>query len=99
MPYFIETFDKENHAHVRQQHRAEHLVFLEENKDKLLACGAKLNEDGSDAGGGVYIVDVDSREEAEAFIKADPFYKDADLFREIKITKWRKAYLDGKSFL
>ena len=50
MPYLIETFDKPNHQHVRQAHRPAHLLFLEENKAKLLACGAKLNDDGSDAG-------------------------------------------------
>ena len=49
----------------------------------LGACGliylAKLNDDGSDGGGGVYIVDVETREAAQAFIEADPFYT-AELF-------------------
>lgn len=99
MPYLIETFDKPNHQHIRQAHRPAHLDFLEENKAKLLACGAKLNDDGSDAGGGLYIVDVETRAEADAFIKADPFYKDGDLFEKIIITRWRKAYLDGTCFI
>ena len=61
MPYVIETFDKPDHRHVRASVRPEHLAFLEARKDKLLACGAKLNDDGSDAGGGLYIVDVEDR--------------------------------------
>ena len=94
MPYFIETFDKPDHQHVRQPNRPAHLDFLAANKALLLACGAKLNDDGTDGGGGVYIVDVDSREAAQAFIERDPFHT-ADLFAQVKIVRWRKAYLDG----
>ncbi|WP_370246235.1 YciI family protein [Candidimonas sp. SYP-B2681] len=69
------------------------------NKKLLLACGAKLNDDGTDAGGGVYLVDVDTREEAQALIDADPFHKDGDLFERVTITRWRKAYLDGQCYI
>ncbi|MEN5161932.1 YciI family protein [Achromobacter spanius] len=94
MPYIIETFDKPNHQEVRQQHRAKHLEYLEANKQLLLACGAKLQDDGKDAGGGLYIVDVDTRDAAQQFIDADPFAQ-ADLFERVTITRWRKAYVDG----
>ncbi|WP_137927440.1 YciI family protein [Cupriavidus sp. 2SB] len=94
MPYMIETFDKPDHQHVRQANRPTHLDFLEENKALLLACGAKLSDDGGDGGGGLYIVDVDTREAAQAFIEADPFFK-VGLFRDVNIVRWRKAYLDG----
>jgi uncharacterized protein YciI len=94
MPYIIETFDKPNHQEMRQQHRAKHLEYLDANKALLLACGAKLQDDGKDAGGGLYIVDVDTREAAQQFIDADPFAQ-ADLFDRVTITRWRKAYVDG----
>lgn len=98
MPYIIETWDRDNHMHIRKEHRPAHLVFLEENKHLLLACGAKLNDDGSDQGGGIYIVNVETREEAARLITQDPFSK-ADLFQKVVITRWRKAYFDGKSYL
>jgi uncharacterized protein YciI len=98
MPFIIETWDKPDHQQVRKQARNEHLEYLEANAAKLLACGAKLHDDGSDAGGGFYVVDVESREEAEKFIAADPFTR-VDLFREVRITRWRKAYVAGKCFL
>ncbi|KWR91076.1 YciI family protein [Cupriavidus sp. IDO] len=94
MPYLIETTDKPGQQHVRQASRPRHLAFLEASKALLLACGAKLNDDGTDAGGGIYIVDVDTREEAQRFIAADPF-AEAGLFAEVRIVRWRKAYLDG----
>lgn len=98
MPYIIETFDKPDHQAVRQQHRAAHLEFLDANKHLLLACGAKLQDDGTDAGGGLYVVDLDTRAEAEAFIAADPFSQ-ANLFDRVTITRWRKAYVNGQCLL
>ncbi len=98
MPYIIETFDKPHHQAVRQQHRPAHLDFLAQNAQLLLACGAKLQDDGSDMGGGLYVVDLDTREAAQAFIAADPFYQ-ADLFAEVRLTRWRKAYVAGECCL
>ncbi|HTR10056.1 MAG TPA: YciI family protein [Paraburkholderia sp.] len=98
MPFLIETFDKPNHADVRVRERDVHLAFLARNKALLLACGAKLNDDGSNAGGGIYIVDVETREEAERFIAQDPFTL-IGLFESVKIIRWRKAYVDGTCYL
>ena len=98
MPYVIETWDKPDSLDLRKSTRDAHLAYLDAQVSRLLACGAKLKDDGSDAGGGLYIVDVESRAEAEAFIQADPFAQ-AGLFDRISITRWRKAYLDGRSHL
>ena len=98
MPYIIETFDKPEHQAVRQTHRPAHLDFLARNAELLLACGAKLQDDGSDMGGGLYVVDLDTREAAQAFIESDPFYQ-AELFAQVRITRWRKAYVAGQCCL
>jgi uncharacterized protein YciI len=94
MAFFIETFDKPGTAELRLQERDRHLAFLARYRALLLACGAKLNDDGSNAGGGVYVVDVDTRAEAERFIAEDP-YALAGLFERVHITRWRKAYVAG----
>ncbi len=98
MPFHIETFDKPGHAQMRQDLRAEHLAYLNEHVGLLLACGGKLDDAGASAGGGVYIVDVEERAAAQAFIEADPYHRHG-LFGEVRITRWRKAFLGGKSFL
>ena len=98
MPFIIETFDKPGHQAVRQAHRAAHLAFLDAHKHLLLACGAKLNDDGSDQGGGLYVVDLDTREAAQAFIESDPFFA-AGLFGTVNLTRWRKAYVGGTCLL
>ena len=97
MPYLIDTYDKPGAGAVRLANRDAHLAFLAQEAKLLLACGAKLSEDGV-ATGGFYIVDLETREAAEAFIAADPFSK-VDLFSEVRITRWRKAYLNGECFL
>jgi len=98
VPFIIETFDKTGHQHVRQATRAAHLEFLDQHKALLLACGAKLADDGTDLGGGLYVVALDSREEAQRFIESDPFHT-AGLFARVTLTRWRKAYVGGQCFL
>src|SRR5690606_8509391 len=98
MPYFIDTYDREHTQALRQALRDDHLDYLEANKALLLACGAKLDDEGIVGSGSLYIVDVETREEAEHFINGDPFAK-GGLFERIVITRWRKAYLNGESYL
>jgi len=94
----IETFDKPNTGELRQELRPAHLDYLEDNKKLLLACGAKLEDDGVTGTGSFYIVDVETREEAQSFIDGDPFTA-GGLFDRIVINRWRKAYLNGESYL
>jgi uncharacterized protein YciI len=98
VPYLIETFDRPGAGALRLAVRDEHLAYLDSRMKLLLACGAKLDDDWEAASGGIYLLDVATRTEAEAFIAADPFSK-AGLFREVTICRWRKAYLDGRKML
>lgn len=98
MPYVIETWDKPGSQAIRAKRRPAHLAFLAEHARKLLACGAKLHDDGSDLGGGVYVLDTEDRAEAEAFIAADPFTK-SGLFERISIVRQRRAYIAGVCLL
>jgi uncharacterized protein YciI len=89
MPFHIDASDKPGVRDLRASVRPDHLAFLAENTSKLLAAGGKLDDDGN-AFGSVYIVDVEDRAAAEAFIKSDPYSK-AGVFGEIVVTRWRKA--------
>ena len=95
MPYAIITRDKPNHLHLRNEVRAEHLEYLDKNKDRLLAAGAQVDDDGQGGYGGIIIVDTEERAEAEAFIQNDPFTK-AGLFSGIEVVRWRKAFFDRR---
>lgn len=98
MPYMIETFDKPDHHGLRLEERDAHLAYLEAHKERLLACGAKLSDDSATASGGLYLLDCETREAAQAFIDDDPFSQ-AGLFERVVICRWRKAYLDGVGYL
>ncbi len=98
MPYAIQTRDKPGHGHVRAEVRDEHLAYLEAHKDKLLAAGALIDDDGSGGHGGILIVDTDDRAAAEAFIAGDPF-TEAGLFESVSVTRWRKAFFNFENLL
>jgi uncharacterized protein YciI len=93
MPYAIQTVDKPGSAELRATARPSHLEYLTRNKDKLLAAGALINDDGSGGHGGILIVDTEQRADAERFIAEDPFTK-AGLFQTVTITRWRKAFFN-----
>lgn len=92
MPYLIDATDRVGTADLRQATRASHLRFVNANVHRLLAAGAKLDEDGTSRGS-FYILDTESRAEAERFIAADP-YSIEGVFSETSITKWRKGFFN-----
>ena len=98
MPYAIITRDKPNSLHLRNEVRKPHLEFLDRNKNKLLAAGAQVDDNGEGGYGGVIIVDTEDRAEAEAFIQDDPFTK-AGLFSSIEVVRWRKAFFNKQRLI
>ncbi len=98
MPYAILTRDKPDRGHLRLETRAEHVAWLDAQKDILLAAGGLIDDDGAGGHGGVLIIDVDDRAAAEAFIAEDPFTK-AGLFESVTVTRWRKAFFNFENLL
>ena len=98
MPYAIITQDKPNHAEVRVKTRPEHLEYLKKHQHLLIAAGGLLKDDGSPGEGGILIVDTDDRAVAERFVAEDPFTK-VGLFQSVQVTRWRKAFFDGKALV
>jgi uncharacterized protein YciI len=98
MAYAIQTKDKPDHFHLRLEVREAHLAYLEAHKDKLLAAGGLIDDDGTGGHGGILLVDTDERAEAEAFVAGDPFTK-AGLFESVTVTRWRKAYFNFECLL
>jgi len=93
VPYAIITHDKPGGAEIRKEHGAAHRRYLDDNKSKLIAAGAMLQDDATRPHGSIFIIDTDDRADAEAFLKGDPFSK-AGLFADAEITFWRKAFFD-----
>lgn len=98
MPFMIVADDLPGMADKRAKVRPEHIAYLEANLDKLIAAGARLSDDGRTAIGSLYVIDTDSREEAEQFIRNDPYIREG-VFAGFTATRWRKGVFDGKSFI
>ena len=98
MPYAIQTTDKPGTAELRQSERPAHLEYLTANQHLLLAAGALIEDDGTGGKGGILLVDTDDRAVAEQFIANDPFTK-AGLFEKVTVTRWRKAFFDGRKLV
>lgn len=95
MTFAIITKDAEGSATTRAAHQDAHKLYLDHNRAHLVAAGAMLQDDGATAHGGILLVEFETRKEVETFVREDPFW-DAGVFGNITITRWRKAFVNGK---
>ncbi|CAN5413119.1 hypothetical protein BH10PSE18_BH10PSE18_00910 [soil metagenome] len=93
MFYIVLTEDKPGCQALRDQHRAAHYAYLVAHEHLLLASGGLQTEDGDGFIGGLIVLKVDSRAEAEQFAAQDPFTK-AGLFAFVRIERWKRAFFD-----
>lgn len=93
MPYLVETTNDPVQSALREQTRPAHLDYLETMMHLLLAAGATLSEDGKTPTGSFYILDVEERVAAEAFMAAEP-YSMAGILTSVRYARWRKAIFD-----
>jgi uncharacterized protein YciI len=98
MPYMVVADDKPGTADLRARVRPAHVAYLETHLAKLIGAGAKLDDDGVTAIGSLYLIDTEDRAEAERFVAEDPFMVQG-VFSGFVATRWRKAVLDGRSFI
>jgi uncharacterized protein YciI len=90
MLWAISCVDNPNSAPIRDRHMDPHRAYLQSQKGILVLAGATLTDDGSQATGSLFVVNVGSRAEAKAFSDGDPFTK-AGVFASIHITRMRKG--------
>ena len=90
MLYIIYQEDVENSAPLREIHKPAHFEYLDQWKDKLVLGGAMMPDDGKGRIGSVLILNVESREEAEAFSANEPL-RMGGVFKSVKITRMRRG--------
>ena len=90
MLWAISCTDKPNTAAIRDEHLQPHRDYLKSQKGILVLAGATQNDDGTQAIGSLFVVNVNSRAEARTFSDGDPFTK-AGVFASITITRMRKG--------
>ena len=75
---------------IRTEHKDAHLAYLDKFKGVILLGGAMLDEDGETRLGSTLILNVKTKEEAEAFSADEPFRR-AGLYARVWITRMRRA--------
>ena len=97
MPWVILSEDHPDKRHLRQDEAlmAKHVDYEHSIRDKILAAGSTRSDDGETPTGGLLILDVETRAEAESLFDADPFTQ-AGLRENVVMTRWFKAFWDGE---
>jgi uncharacterized protein YciI len=90
MLWAISCTDKANTAAIREKFLQPHRDYLQSQKGILVLAGATQTDDGKEAIGSLFVVNVGSRAEAKAFSEGDPFTR-AGVFAAITITRMRKG--------
>ena len=90
MLWAIACVDKPNSADARASVLQTHREYLQSKKNILVVAGPTQTDDGNQAIGSLFVLNVNSRAEAKAFSDGDPFTK-AGVFASITITRMRKG--------
>ena len=97
MPWIIMSDDRPELRHLRDDAELmkAHTDWEESIIGKIVAAGSTRSEDGEVPTGGLLILDVQTRDEAEAIFEQDPFVR-AGLRCNVAYRRWFKAILDGR---
>jgi uncharacterized protein YciI len=90
MLWAISCVDNPNTAAIREKVLQPHRDYLQSQKGILVLAGATQNDDGTQAIGSLFIVNVGSRARARAFSDGDPFTQNG-VFKSVTITRMRKG--------
>ena len=90
MLWTISCTDKPDTAAIREKHLQPHRDYLQSKKSILVLAGATQSDDGAQAIGSLFVLNVGSRAEAKAFSDGDPFTQNG-VFADITITRMRKG--------
>lgn len=81
----------------RTQNRPRHVAYVNENKSEIVIGGGLKEEPEGIFVGGMWILDVSSRERAIELIENDPYYNPA--YRKYKLLLWGKILPDVPAIL
>jgi uncharacterized protein len=91
MPRWIAIFeDNEEAAWVREKHSKDHFSYLQDHSAKICIAGGLRENPGGPFLGGLWVMDVLSRDEAARLCENDPYFK-LGLRRSYRLMAWGKA--------
>ena len=93
---FIARFtDKPNVAELREKLLKSHFDWLDKHKDKVLLAGSLRPDVDGPSLGGLWIIEANSKAEAEQVYQTDPFFAEG-LRAKVEVYVYKKAFEDRK---
>jgi len=89
--YAIVCFDRPDSAALRDQHRAAHQDFLKTNSSRIVFGGPLKGSADGPSTGALIVVSCATREEAEAFIKGDPFLR-GGVYESVAVRAFKRVF-------
>ena len=89
MHFVISCIDKPGQPELRQAMRPDHIKYLNDYENKIVAVGPTL--DGEMPNGSVIIIELDDLDAAKVFADGDPYFK-AGVFESVSIKIWKKVF-------
>ena len=95
---WVAIFDDDEHMQaVRATHAAAHLDYLDAHAQEIVLGGGLREAPGDAFVGGLWVLEVDSRERAVALVEDDPSYDHGA--RRYRLLVWGKAFPGRKVVL
>jgi len=91
MLFMVRFNDRQDRHETRSMYLQEHIDWLDANSVQVLVGGSLRASPGDNPVGGLWIVDMESKEEVEAVIETDPFWIHG-LRSSVEILHWSKAF-------
>jgi uncharacterized protein len=93
---FIAKFtDRPGISELRETLLEDHFAWLDKHKDKVLVAGSLREDVDGGSLGGLWIIEADSKAEAEKVFQTDPFFANG-LRAHAEVFFWKKAFEDRK---
>jgi uncharacterized protein len=89
--YAIVCFDRPDSAALRDQHRAAHQKFLGEHSRTIVFGGPLKSIPEGPSTGALIVVNCATRQEAEALIGADPFYRNG-VYESVAVRAFKQVF-------
>lgn len=89
MQYVVIFDDSPEMLLIRKARSTQHMAYLKENRNEILIGGGLREDPGGVFVGGMWILEVESRERAVTLIENDPYFVTA--YRAYRLFVWGKA--------
>ena len=98
MLYVVLFTDDPGRADARRQGMADHLAFLERNRDRIRAAGPLRDASSGEAAGGLWLVEAESAEAVAQLYRSDPFWP-TGLRQSVRVLEWTQVFADGRRLI